>query len=156
MSRHLRKMPLLLALAIAVATAACSGGGDDDDDAATTATPSCTPLASTLTALQSGIFTPNCALGSCHDSVAPAEGLDLSSAAASHSTMVGVQANQLFNNAPILLVPTNGDSNASYLLKKVQGANGIQGSRMPLNSGLLCQEKIDAIQAWIESGAPNN
>lgn len=156
MTRHLRKSPLLLAFALAVASAACTGGADDDDDAATTATPQCTPLASTLTALQSGVFTPNCALGSCHDSVAPEEGLDLSSAAASHATTVGVQANQTFNGAPIMLVPTNGDSNASYLLKKVQGATGIQGGRMPLNSGMLCDAKIDAIQAWIESGAPNN
>ena len=65
-------------------------------------------------------------------------------------------ASQLFNNATILLVNTAGGANASYLVKKVQGATGIQGGRMPLNSGMLCAEKIDALTAWIESGAPNN
>ena len=155
MTRHLRKAPLLLALSLAIATAACSGG-DDDDDAATTAAPACTPLAPTLTALQSGVFTQNCALGSCHDSVAPEEGLDLSSAAASRASMVSITANQLFNNAAILLVDTAGGANASYLVKKVEGATGIQAGRMPLNSGMLCAEKIDAITAWIESGAPAN
>lgn len=155
MTRHLRKTPLVFALSLAVATAACSGGGDDDDAATITPLP-CTPLASTLTALQAGIFTPNCALGSCHDSVAPEEGLNLSSASASRASMVSVSANQMFNNAAILLVDTAGGANASYLIKKVQGATGIQGGRMPLNSGMLCAEKIDALTAWIESGAPSN
>ncbi len=158
MIRLSRVAPLLLTLAVSAMVAACAGGGDDDDVASPSPTPFCTPgtIGNTLTQLQSQVFTPNCALASCHDSVAPAgPGLDLSSAAATHAGTVGVSAQQLFNNGAVtLVVPSN--STASYLYLKVVNATGIQGTRMPQSSAALCQEKLDKIAEWIEAGAPNN
>lgn len=150
-----RLLLLFGTLALSLAVAACTGGGDDDDDAATSPTPACTPVGSTLTDLQSAVFTPNCALSSCHGSAAPQQGLDLS-AGATHANTVGVTAMQTFNGNSVLLVDTAGGANASYLYLKVTGATGIQGTLMPPTGQPLCQEKIDAIAAWINAGAQDN
>ena len=155
-------LSLLAVLSLtAVIAVGCSGGGggddDDDDDAATTNTPTCTPLPNNnLSTLQSAIFTPQCGLSSCHDSVAPAGNLDMSSAAASHANMVGVLSDGTFNSNNILIVDTANGHTASFLWLKVTGANGISGSQMPDTGQTLCAQKIDAIAAWIDAGAPNN
>lgn len=139
--------------------AGCSGGGgddDDDDDGGTTATPACTPLANNnLSTIQTAIFTPQCALASCHDSVAPAGNLDLSSAATSHAEMVGINADGTFNAATIMLVDS-ANSAQSFLWLKVTGATGISGNAMPDTGQALCSQKADAIAAWIDAGAQNN
>lgn len=149
----------VLTLCVAIG-AGCSGAGDDDDDddAATTPGPVCTPMASTLTTLQTAIFTPQCALASCHDAVAPAgggNGVNLSTATASHADMVGVQSVGTFNAANILVVDS-GSAAASYLYLKITNATGISGSPMPDTGQTLCAEKVDAIAAWINSGAQMN
>ena len=145
----------VLTLSVAVG-AGCSGGGDDDDDddddAATTPGPVCTPLASTLTTIQTAIFSPQCALASCHDSVAPAGSLDLSSAAVSRADMLGVLSEGTFNVANIAIVDS-GNAAASFLYLKVTGAGGISGNPMPDTGQTLCAEKVDAIEAWINAGA---
>lgn len=157
---HASRFPCLFgALALSLAVAACTGGGDDDDDAATSPTPACTPVGSTLTELQSAVFTPSCALASCHGPTnpqPPQQGMSLNSTAATHANTVGVTAFQTFNGNSVLLVDTAGGASASYLYLKVTGATGIQGSIMPPTGQPLCQEKIDAIAAWINAGAPNN
>lgn len=154
-------LSLLAVLSLtAVIAVGCSGGGggdDDDDDGATTNTPSCTPLPnSNLSTLQTAIFTPQCALSSCHDSMAPAGSLDLSSANASHANMVGVLSEGTFNSNNILLVDSAGGHASSFLWLKVTNANGISGSAMPDTGQTLCAQKIDAIAAWIDAGALNN
>lgn len=146
----------VLSLSVAVG-AGCSGGdtGDDDDDAATTPGPACTPMSSTLSVIQSAIFTPQCALASCHDSVGPSGNLDLSSAATSRTEMLDVLSDGTFNSANILLVDS-GNAAASFLYLKITGATGISGAAMPDTGQTLCADKIDAIEAWINAGAQNN
>lgn len=152
-------LSLFAVLSLSVALAAgCSGGGgddDDDDDAATTPGTVCTPLSPTLTVIQSAIFAPQCALASCHDSTLPAGNLDLSSAGVSRTEMLEVLSEGTFNAANIAIVDS-GNATASFLYLKVTGATGISGSQMPDTNQDLCAEKIDAIEAWIEAGAPNN
>lgn len=145
-----------VALSAMVVVGCAGGGGDDDDDAATTQTPACTPLSnSNLSTLQSAIFTPQCALPSCHSASVMAGALDLSSAATSHAEMVGVLAAGTFNSNNLDIV-SPGNAAGSFLYLKVTGATGISGNPMPDTGQTLCAEKIDAIEAWIDAGAANN
>jgi hypothetical protein len=48
-----------------------------------------------------------------------------------------------------------GDPDNSYLVQKLEGAPGIVGSRMPLNSpSFLTEGQIKIIRRWIAIGAP--
>ena len=49
-----------------------------------------------------------------------------------------------------------GDPDRSYLYKKITGAAGISGARMPRGAAPLSQATIDSIRVWIENGALNN
>ncbi|MFW2389707.1 MAG: hypothetical protein ACN4G0_15320, partial [Polyangiales bacterium] len=113
------------------------------------------PIAPTLAAIQSEIFEPrNCAASACHDSSLPAEGLDLSSVAASGMTLVGinsVQRTELFRVGA-------GNSDSSYLMNKILGVDMALGTvRMPVNPpegmDFLCAAEVDAIRQWIDDGA---
>ena len=156
---------LLSLCAVLVLSAAigfgCGGGGgdddDDDDDDGVSPPPTCTPvLDTTLTGIQTSIFTPQCATANCHDAAgAPiSNNLNLT-AGMSHGEMVGVTALGEFNGATAILVVSS-DAAASYLVKKINGTTGITGVRMPNDGFALCQEKKDAITAWIEAGAQDN
>jgi hypothetical protein len=48
------------------------------------------------------------------------------------------------------------DPDNSYVIHKVEGAEGITGVRMPLGGPVLSQPTIDQIRAWISGGALNN
>lgn len=107
--------------------------------------------AATLEALQSSVFEPSCAVSGCHTGPAggnlPA-GMDLSSADASFSSLVGIASVQ----QPALLRVAAGDPDNSYLVQKLEGtATG--GARMPLGGGALDQALIDDIRQWIADGA---
>lgn len=147
---------LLSVLVLCAALAGCAGGGyeddDDDDDGG-----GCQPLANdNLSTIQTQIFSLSCDLATCHDAMLPEEQLDLSSAAASHASLVGVPAQQTFQGNPILLVDTANGPSESYLIHKLRGTPGIQFVQMPQTGQALCEEWIQSIEAWIEAGAPNN
>jgi hypothetical protein len=58
---------------------------------------------------------------------------------------------------PSLLRVKPGDPANSYLIRKLEGAAGIDGVRMPANGPpYLDQATIDQIKSWITNGAPNN
>jgi hypothetical protein len=57
---------------------------------------------------------------------------------------------------PALLRVKPNDPANNYLIRKLEGTAGIQGSRMPLGGPFLDQATIDLVKAWIASGAPNN
>lgn len=103
-------------------------------------------LAPKFSEIQSNIFNQSCAFSGCHvsNSVAP----DLSES--SYSNIV----NKLSSTGESYIKPNS--PNESYLLQKILGSNGINGSRMPINSSALSQEKIDALTNWINDGAQNN
>ena len=163
--RHPARLALVALLlgSTVIASIACSGGGGGGGPTTipTSPTPECTPITDTsLTHLQAAIFTPNCALASCHASGAPNptdQPLDLSSAAATYSHTVEVRSapSELYNGATQLYIVDTSGHAASYLYKKIVNDPGISGTPMP-NGQPLCQQKIDAIAAWIDAGAPNN
>ena len=110
------------------------------------------PAPTTLTQLQSTIFTPICS--GCHTgggATLPSS-MNLSSAAASFAALVSVASTQ---QPGVLRVAPNNPS-ASYLIQKLEGAPGITGNRMPLGGTPLSQATIDTVKSWINSGAPNN
>ncbi len=105
-----------------------------------------------LTSIQNNIFTPTCSAAGCHSGPPgpnlPA-GMDLSSAAASFSSLVNIASFQ----EPTIFRVAVGDADNSYLIHKLEGT-AAQGSRMPLGGPFLDQATIDVIRLWIDNGAP--
>ncbi len=110
------------------------------------------PVATTLAQLQSTIFTPRCS--GCHSGGGASlpSSLNLTSAANSLAALVGVASSQ---QATVMRVAANNVA-GSYLVRKLEGASTISGSRMPLGGPFLDQPTIDTVKSWINNGAPNN
>lgn len=98
-----------------------------------------------LSSIQKFIFNPSCV--GCHSGAAPSGGLNLSEGKA-YSNLVN--ANSRSSNL-MRVVPGNSDQ--SYLMKRLTGANGI--TTMP-PGGKLSQQYINAVGQWIDDGAKNN
>lgn len=103
-------------------------------------------IAPTFTDIQQSIFNQSCALSGCH--VSGSVNPDLSGNA--YPNIVNKSSSTGMN----YITPDDPDN--SYLLLKVLGGNGISGSRMPINSSPLSEEKINALTQWINDGAQNN
>lgn len=108
--------------------------------------------APTLTQIQGSIFTPICS--GCHNGSGGSlpGSMNLTSAAASFAALVNVASVQ--QGSVLRVAPNNPDG--SYLVRKLEGASGITGSRMPLGGPFLDQPTIDRVRAWISAGAQNN
>lgn len=103
----------------------------------------------TLASIQQNVFTPICA--ACHtgptSGTLPA-GMDLTSAATSFTSLVGVASIEV----PSLERVTAGNPDASYIVQKIEGT-AASGARMPFGQPPLSQSTIDAIRLWITNGA---
>jgi hypothetical protein len=106
----------------------------------------------TLQSIQAHVFTPICS--TCHTGVgAVLPGvMDLTSANASYANLVDVASLQV----PALDRVAPGDPDNSYLIRKLEGAAGIVGTRMPQGGPFLDQATVDMIRQWISDGALNN
>lgn len=109
--------------------------GDDGADAT-----------ATFTQVQQQILTPSCALAGCH---ASGTFPDLT-AGASYAAIVDRADSQ----GSLLIAP--GDAEGSYLYRKVTGADGIAGSRMPRGAPALTEAQVELLASWITRGAPND
>ncbi len=106
----------------------------------------------TFTQIQNGIFTPSCAKAGCHASSSASGGLVLAAGQA-YAGIVGQPAQE----EPQLDYVRPGNSEASYLLKKVRGDPDITGGHMPLDGPpFLSSQQIAGLAAWIQAGAPHN
>lgn len=83
----------------------------------------------------------------CHGATKPAQGLDLR-ASAFRANTVGKASSE----DPTTPLVSPGHPEASYLYLKVTGDPGIHGAKMP-QGGALTQPQLDALSAWIASGA---
>jgi hypothetical protein len=110
------------------------------------------PAAPTLTQLQAAIFSPICS--ACHNGQgANLPGvMNLTNAPASFAALVNIASRQ----QPTVMRVAPNTPDASYLVRKIEGAAGIAGSRMPLGGPFLDQATIDQVRAWISAGAQNN
>jgi hypothetical protein len=104
---------------------------------------------STLTSIQTNVFTPRCS--GCHNGAgAGLPGvMNLTNEAASRAALVGVASIE----ASALQRVAAGNPNNSYLIRKLEGGPNIVGSRMPLVGPPLPQTTIDSIRLWITNGA---
>ncbi|MBZ0254360.1 MAG: PQQ-dependent sugar dehydrogenase, partial [Candidatus Methylomirabilis sp.] len=100
----------------------------------------------TWRSIQDNLFTPNCAV--CHGGpFEPSAGLNLDEDH-SYASLVNKKSRQ--KPSETFVIP--GNPNASYLVKKLEGAPGILGVTMP-PGGSIPQTTIDAVRAWIDAGA---
>lgn len=119
---------------------------------------------SDLAFIEQKIFATSCLFAGCHDGPTDAGKLDLR-AGMSHDRLVGVSSQ--IDGTRKLVVPN--DVAASYLmlmLRDVAPAMASPSGRpppgdigfMPAPPGTptLCCQKLDAIERWINDGAPNN
>lgn len=110
----------------------------------------------TLTSIQTNVLGVSCALSGCHDGGGATlpRSMNLSTPSAAYTALVGVQSVQV----PSLQRVTPGNPNDSYLIRKLEGAAGIVGVRMPrpIGAAPLDPTTIDAIRLWITNGAQQN
>jgi len=141
-----------LGLAAALAGAAC------DEKLSDVAGP--TPnLVPTFSSIQQEIFNTTDSSGrlaciNCHTDAGrtPAAGLVLLEGR-SYQALIGQPSR--FKAGAVLVVP--GDSTASYMIHKLDGAADIAGSRMPRGTGpFLTSGQMQIIRRWIELGAKND
>ncbi len=130
--------------ALVLTSVACAGDGVLE-----TAAPP--PPAPTLSALQSAIFTPRCALPGCHAQPMPQQGMDLS-AGAMYASTVNVDCAEVSGYKRI----APGNPTDSYLHMKISADPRIAGVRMPADGTTLSAAEIDAIGQWIQAGAKND
>lgn len=100
----------------------------------------------TFTQVQSNVLVPSCSFSSCHGS--GTGGLAFDGSTADYSELVN--ALSLADPNKILVVP--GDSDASYLIQKLEGSAGIIGDPMPPGA-LLSPAVIESVRDWIDAGA---
>jgi len=91
------------------------------------------------------IVEDKCAFAGCHTGANAPQGLDMSEEMFA-ANLVGVKS-----SAGSWLRVKPGDPANSYLVKKIRGAAGIKGDRMPRGGKPLAESEIAAIEAWIKS-----
>ncbi|MBI4543698.1 MAG: hypothetical protein HY703_00705 [Gemmatimonadetes bacterium] len=140
---------LLGALALVLAGGGCAGEGTGLDEFGNPRTGPARQLGPTLGSIQALVFSPICTR--CHTGASAPLGLALDPGVA-HGNLVGVHSVE----RPDLMRVRPGEPDSSYLLWKLEGRPGIEGSRMPLGSPPLTPEQLAAIRDWIAAGAANN
>jgi hypothetical protein len=101
--------------------------------------------------VQAAVFGQSCAFTNCHGTMgAQQAGLELSSVEVSQSELIDVDSTQM----PSLVRVDPGDSSASYLMNKLLGEDlAPMTQQMPIG-GMLCEARLQAVEQWIDDGAP--
>jgi len=139
----------IVLLALAACGAGSGEGLDQNGQPLTGSAPPVTGLAPTLASIQDNVFTVSCAVPGCHGGAGAQQGLRLDP---------GFSAGSLINVAsprdPNLIRVVPGDPDASFLIQKLQGADGLLGDRMPDGGPYLTTATVNVIRQWILDGAP--
>lgn len=135
------------------ARAVMASGHADRDRVVLRCEPPAVGGTTTFATLQRKIFTPSCALASCHGAAA-AGGLALGADVA-YDDLVGVPATNPAAQAAGVVRVVPGDPAASFLVRKLEGdlAPG-EGDRMPQVGAALPAKQLDLVRRWITAGAP--
>ncbi len=137
-----------------------SPGGVEDVDrmrvvcAVADGTDPCDGVPSTFEQIQRHIFTPTCALPTCHNAAQGLHNMSLSPGDA-YASLVGVApANPAAAAAGTLRVDPGNVGN-SFLVQKLRAQLGFaEGERMPLDLDPLRELNIQLVEQWIAAGAP--
>ena len=124
-------------MASAILFIGCSGDGDDTD-----------AVAPTFTEVRDDILIPSCGFTTCHGGGEGGLTIAAEDPGAVYSALVDAPSFALPDE--VLVIP--GDAENSYLVKKVEGAVGIDGDPMPAPFG-LDEDRAADIRAWIDAGA---
>lgn len=134
-------------------------GVSDDDRLKMTCVPGkdttpCDGVTSTFEQIQRQIFTPTCALPTCHNVAQGEHQLSLAEGEA-YANLVGVPANNFVANGAGLKRVDPGNPDNSFILKKLRDEliDG-EGVRMPRDLKPLHHLHIELIEEWIAAGAP--
>ncbi len=92
------------------------------------------------------IVKKNCGVSGCHSGKYPAANLSLE-ADDFPASVIDVASTE----KPGLKIVSPGAPEESYLMRKVKGAPGIEGKRMPLNRDPLGEDQIRELEEWIRS-----
>jgi len=117
---------------------------------------------SDLAWIEQKIFAASCNFSGCHSSTSDAGKVDLRPGM-SHGHLVNVSS--MVDKTRKLVVP--GDIDASYLMLMVRDVPPVMASPpaspppggigyMPQGAPGMCCQKLDALERWVMSGAPNN
>ena len=104
--------------------------------------------------IQEYIFDKSCASSTCHAAPANSRGLSLEYRLSYDALIDVVPQNPAAAAAGMKLVDPGNPENSFLLTKLIGPESADQGSRMPFGGGMIHAAKIDAIQTWIEAGAP--
>lgn len=143
---------VVLVLAAAVLVAGC----DENLSSIAGPTPNLEP---TFASVQHEVFETTDAAGrtscvTCHNATgsALAGGLNLEHGVA-YDQLVNVPSRE----KPTTMRVVPGNSDASYIVHKLEGRSGIIGRRMPYNGPpYLTDGQIQIVRRWIDVGAPRN
>jgi hypothetical protein len=108
-----------------------------------------------LARIEQQVFTPSCALSSCHGGATPRGDLRLSPGAC-YDELVGVAADNDAARARGLMRVLPGEVESSFLWMKLGDPEPQFGSRMPRAGNPLAAEPKAWVRAWIEQGAVRN
>jgi hypothetical protein len=86
----------------------------------------------------------SCALSGCHAAPVPMMNLDLH-----RERFVMATVNRAAVTRPDLKLVEPGQPGSSYLMMKIEGADGIVGSPMPFGGDRLSRDQIDLVRTWI-------
>jgi hypothetical protein len=110
------------------------------------------PPRATFDEIQQTIFTPSCAVATCHDSQSHVANLVLEAGQA-YAQLVNVPPDTFAASQAGLLRVKPGAPDDSFLLVKLEGPPASEGSRMPLTGDPLSAAQIDLVRNWILQGA---
>jgi len=136
---------------VSLALAACGGGGGGvavpPPVVPPPPPPPPPPITANFSSIQSGIFSPTCAVSGCHFGAGAQQGLRLDSAN-SYALLVGVASSEV----PSIMRVKPGDPGNSYIIQKLEGTASV-GAQMPFGGTPLPQATINMIRQWITDGA---
>jgi hypothetical protein len=139
-----------LALASALALAACAG-----DPRVGEPQPGGGAAPGTFSSIAENVLVPRCATTACHSGNPPPTAPTSLDRELAYGQLVDVPSIQ----APALMLVEPGAPERSYLVLKLRGIAGDAGgvpTPMPTGDTLLDEAEIQAIEAWIAVGAPND
>jgi hypothetical protein len=150
-------MRAMLGMLVALSLSACWPGPEVGApvDPTKGRTPSTNGQKATFTELAELVLVPSCATSYCHSGNPPIAAPMSLEALEAWDAMVNVRSSQL----PGMMRVEPGNPEGSYLIHKLRGTArevGGNGTRMPLNKGMLDEQLILLLEDWIARGAPND